>query len=124
MARGLETLWFKRHLLNPFRHGDFALMLFSHKLCRWLVHLLLPVGLVAVGLLGARHLTAQVVTALVLVGIGVGVAALRWPADRAMPRVVQVVGYLFAANLAGFQAWIQALTGDQNPIWEPTRRPG
>ena len=40
-----------------------------------------------------------------------------------MPRVIQVGGYLFAANLAGFQAWIQALTGDQNPIWEPTRRP-
>jgi cellulose synthase/poly-beta-1,6-N-acetylglucosamine synthase-like glycosyltransferase len=124
MARGLETLWFKRHLLNPFKHGDFALMLFSHKLCRWLVHLLLPVALVAVGLLGARHLEAQLVTALALVGIGVGVAALRWPAHRPMPRVVQVVGYLFAANLAGFQAWLQALTGDQNPIWEPTRRPG
>jgi len=53
MARGLETLWFKRHLLNPFRHGDFALMLLSHKLCRWLVHLLLPVSVVAVGILSA-----------------------------------------------------------------------
>ncbi len=124
MARGLETLWFKRHLLNPFKHGDFALMLFSHKLCRWLVHLLLPVGVVAVVILGARYVAAQLATALVLVGIGVGVAALRWPPARPMPRLVQVVGYLFAANLAGFQAWIQALTGDQNPIWEPTRRPG
>jgi len=124
MARGLETLWFKRHLLNPFRHGDFALMLLSHKLCRWLVHLLLPVSVVAVGILSARHESARFFTGLVALGIGVGVAALRWPPDRSMPRVVQVVGYLFAANLAGFQAWIQALTGDQNPIWEPTRRPG
>jgi len=124
MARGLETLWFKRHLLNPFRHGDFALMLFSHKLCRWLVHLLLPVAVVAGGILSARHQWALAFTALVALGTGVGLVALRWPADRAMPRVVQVVGYLFAANLAGFQAWVQALTGDQNPIWEPTRRPG
>jgi hypothetical protein len=124
MARGLETLWFKRHLLNPFRHGDFALMLFSHKLCRWLVHLLLPVAVVAGGILSARHHWALAFTALVGLATGVGLAALRWPADRAMPRSVQVVGYLFAANLAGFQAWIQALTGDQNPIWEPTRRPG
>ena len=124
MARGLETLWFKRHLLNPFRHGDFALKLFSHKLCRWLVHLLLPMALVAVAILGARHVAAQFVTALVVVGIVVGVAALRWPGGRPMPRLVQLGGYLFAANLAGFQAWIQALTGDQNPIWEPTRRPG
>jgi cellulose synthase/poly-beta-1,6-N-acetylglucosamine synthase-like glycosyltransferase len=124
MARGLETLWFKRHLLNPFRHGDFALMLLSHKLCRWLVHLVLPVSVVAVGILSARHGAARLFTLLVALGIGVGVAALRWPPDRSMPRLVQVVGYLFAANLAGFQAWIQALTGDQNPIWEPTRRPG
>ncbi len=124
MARGLETLWFKRHLLNPFRHGDFALMLFSHKLCRWLVHLLLPAGIVAVGILSARYGEALLFTVLVALGVGVGIAALRWPPDRPMPRVVQVVGYLFAANLAGFQAWIQALTGDQNPIWEPTRRPG
>jgi cellulose synthase/poly-beta-1,6-N-acetylglucosamine synthase-like glycosyltransferase len=124
MARGLETLWFKRALLNPFRHGDFALMLFSHKLCRWLVHLLLPVGTVALVILGARHGLALALTLVVALGIWIGVMALRWPAGKPMPRLVQVGGYLFAANLAGFQAWIQALTGDQNPIWEPTRRPG
>ena len=37
MTRGLETLFYKRQLLNPFRYGWFAWMLFSHKLCRWLV---------------------------------------------------------------------------------------
>ena len=63
-------------------------------------------------------------TLLVVLGTAVGVAALRWPGSRPMPRLVQVGGYLFAANLAGFQAWMQALAGDQNPIWEPTRRPG
>src|SRR5690606_41489077 len=45
MARGLETLWFKRHLLNPLRHGRFAWMLWSHKLIRWLVFLVAPVAL-------------------------------------------------------------------------------
>src|SRR5690606_39198192 len=24
MARGLETLWYKRHLMNPLKHGAFA----------------------------------------------------------------------------------------------------
>src|SRR2546426_11098991 len=37
MARGLRTLWHKRSLLNPRRHGLFAWMLWSHKVCRWLV---------------------------------------------------------------------------------------
>ena len=123
MARGLETLWFKRHLLNPVRHGDFAVMLFSHKLCRWLVHLFLPSALVATFILAARHEEAALFTALVAVAFWIGITALRWPQGVPMPRVMQVGGYLFAANLAGFQAWIQALTGDQNPIWEPTRRP-
>ena len=36
MARGMETLFFKRPLLNPFRYPLFAWMLFSHKVCRWL----------------------------------------------------------------------------------------
>ena len=124
MARGLETLWFKRALLNPFRHGDFALMLFSHKFCRWVVHLLLPAALVAVVVLSARHGEALLVTLVVALGTWLGITALRWPDGRPMPRLVQWGGYLFAVNLAGFQAWIQALTGDQNPIWEPTRRPG
>ncbi len=47
MARA-GTLHYKRHLLNPLRHGGFSLMLFSHKLCRWLFQLTLP--LMAVGL--------------------------------------------------------------------------
>lgn len=124
MARGLETLWFKRRLLNPVRHGDFALMLLSHKLCRWLVHLVLPAALVALAILGVRYPMASVATLLACLGIVLGFAALRWPAAQGMPRPVQLIGYVFVANLAGFQAWIQALTGDQNPIWEPTRRPG
>src|SRR5205823_3773214 len=39
MARGLETLWRWRQMLNPFGYGAFAFMLASHKLCRWLVYL-------------------------------------------------------------------------------------
>src|SRR5947207_8718962 len=37
MARGLRTLWALRALLNPLRYGVFAWMLWSHKVCRWLV---------------------------------------------------------------------------------------
>src|SRR5207245_7881979 len=37
ITRGLATLTHKRALLNPLRYGVFAWMLFSHKVCRWLV---------------------------------------------------------------------------------------
>ena len=46
ITRGMQTLWFKRHLMNPFKHGWFAWMLFSHKVCRWA----LPWGAAAAGL--------------------------------------------------------------------------
>ena len=123
MARGLETLWYKRHLLNPLRNGDFAVMLASHKLCRWLVHLTLPAAIVALGLLSVSYHVAAALFGASVAGIVVGVVAFRRPAGAPLPRLLQLVGYVFAANLAGLMAWIQALTGDQNPIWEPTRRP-
>src|SRR5437868_1711472 len=45
MARGLETLWRWRRMLNPVRYGSFAIMLLSHKLCRWLVYFFIPFSL-------------------------------------------------------------------------------
>ena len=50
IARGLHTLGYKRSLLNPWRYGLFAWMLFSHKVCRWLVPWAALAGLVPVSL--------------------------------------------------------------------------
>ncbi|MFW6192809.1 MAG: glycosyltransferase family 2 protein, partial [Gemmatimonadota bacterium] len=49
MARGLDSLWFKREMLDPFRYGRFAWMLASHKLARWMVPATLPWALVGLG---------------------------------------------------------------------------
>jgi len=122
MARGLETLWYKRQLLNPFRYGSFAWMLASHKLCRWLVFLFAPLVFIGLGLLSFR---SSIAAALLLGGILVlvaGVIALRWPEGRSMPRLIGVCGFIVAAHTAGLLAWVKALRGERNPIWEPTRR--
>ncbi len=123
MARGLETLWFKRHLLNPFRHGRFAWMLWSHKLIRWLVFLVAPVALLALGALAIYYPVARVVLGVALAGVALGVVALRSPEGRRLPRLVALCGFVLATHLAGFLAWTRALRGELNPIWEPTRRP-
>ena len=123
MARGLETLWFKRYLLNPFRYGSFAWMLWSHKLVRWLVFLtapLVPVGLVV---LSFTSLMALVLLIPVAVGIALGTIALLVPEGTRLPRLVSTCGFLLASHVAGFVAWTKALRGELNPIWEPTRRP-
>src|SRR5690606_8801832 len=40
--RGWRALWAMRRLMNPFRHGFYALQLICHKLLRRLVAFLLP----------------------------------------------------------------------------------
>jgi cellulose synthase/poly-beta-1,6-N-acetylglucosamine synthase-like glycosyltransferase len=123
MTRGLETLFFHRGLLNPFRYGLFAWELWSHKLIRWLVPwggllALAGLALLAPGAVWARAL-------LIVGGLAVlaGAAGWWWPAERRLPRVLSIPTYALAGNIAAIHAWISALRGDLNPIWEPTRRP-
>ncbi len=124
MARGLETLWFKRHLMNPLRHGRFAWMLLSHKLARWLVFLAAPPALVALALLSVQSRIAAAALVGAVVGILFGTIAMRAPEGKRMPRLISLCGFVLASHVAGFIAWTKALRGELNPIWEPTRRPG
>lgn len=124
MARGLETLWYKRRLLNPFRFGAFAWMLLSHKLCRWLVHLTLPLAVVGLALLAPESQLAGAALVLAALVVAAGSVALAWPEDRRVPLPLAVAGFFVAVNVAALAAWWKALRGERNPIWEPTRRPG
>ena len=122
MTRGLETLFHKRNLLNPFRYGRFAWMLMSHKLIRWLVPwaalaMFIGTGLVAFNLgFGLAFL---------IVTLGVFLLTLltwSWPFGIRIPIVLALLGYVILALLAGLHAWVNALRGELNPVWEPTRR--
>lgn len=122
MARGLETLWFKRHLLNPVRYGAFGFMLISHKLVRWLAFLTAPLAILGLALLApASGLAAAGLTVAAVVGL-LGLVALRWPEGRRPPRVVALAGFLVGTSVAALLAWAKAMRGERNPIWEPTRR--
>lgn len=123
MARGIETLWFKRHLLNPFRHGLFAWMLLSHKLARWLVYVALPVAAVGLAMLAMESVAARVVVGVALAGLALGTIGMRWPASRRVPKPLALPGFLLASNLAGLLAWVKVLRGERTALWEPTRRP-
>lgn len=122
MARGLETLWYKRHLMNPLRYGGFALMLIGHKLCRWLVYPLLPGAIVGLILLGIDSRVGAALLALAVIAIAFGVGGMRWREGRP-PTVFAVPGFILAANVAGLLAWLKVLRREASPIWEPTRRP-
>ena len=123
MARGMETLIFNRHLLNPRLYGLFAIKLFSHKVCRWLIP---PAALVAVlGLLLLTKDHAWAGVALTISGVALLAtwAATRWSVDRPMPRVLALVSFAVAANVAVLHALIRVVHGHEDHLWEPTRRP-
>ena len=122
ITRGLATLAHKRALLNPFRYGTFAWMLFSHKVCRWL----LPWGLLlCVAALGALAVTSGwarvLLGALALPGALAGIAWF-WPEGKAMPRLLALPAFVAMGNVAVLHAWLRVLAGRGAPVWEPTRR--
>lgn len=123
MAQGIETLRYGRELLDPRRHGAFALMLASHKLARWLVYLTLPVAGLGLVWASTESRIALVLLVAAVAALALGVAAVRWPAERRVPAPLALAGFVVMANLAGVLAWVKVLRRERVPIWEPTRRP-
>lgn len=124
MSRGLNTLWFKRALLNPFRYGRFAFMLASHKLCRWLYYVLIPFAIIALGVLSLQSRIAMAVLLLVVAGVLLGIVGLMLASARkrrAIP-VVSWAAFVLASHVAGTLAWWRVIRGRRSAMWEPTRR--
>ncbi|MEK9501854.1 glycosyltransferase [Gaopeijia maritima] len=125
ITRGMETLGWKKHLLNPFRHGVFAWMLFSHKVCRWLipvaaVALWLGAVLVAAGLGWTPAVIALVVG--LVAGLGLAWVGQARPDDRPLPGVLSLGAFAALSNIAILRAWFRAWRGAGQAVWEPTRR--
>jgi cellulose synthase/poly-beta-1,6-N-acetylglucosamine synthase-like glycosyltransferase len=124
MARGLETLWHWRRMLNPVSYGSFAFMLFSHKLCRWLVYLGLPFAAAGLIMLASRSIAGAAMLGAAAVGTALGCVALRkGPETLRVGRAGALLGFAVASTFAGVLAWVTVLRRRQNAVWEPTRRP-
>jgi hypothetical protein len=122
MAQGLETLRYGASLMNPFRHGAFAVALASHKLARWLVYLSLPFAVIGIAWLALTSRVALVLLLAMVLGAAMGIVAMRWPAGRRVPLPFALAGFALASTLGGLQAWLLAMRQQRLPMWEPTRR--
>ena len=123
-ARGIQTLFYKRHLLSPRRYGTFAFLLWSHKVCRWLIPWGFVASLVALAALALTAGWARAALAVAGVGLLLAWIGWHWPEGRRMPRLLALPSYVVSGNLAVLHAWINAFRGDMTPTWEPTRRGG
>ena len=118
----METLIYKRNLLNPFRHGIFAWMLLSHKVCRWLAPWAAVAGALGLTLLAPIHSWTLVPLGIGVLVVAVGGIGWLFGDGRALPRPVQLAAFALSANVAAMHASVRAFRGDRDPIWEPTRR--
>jgi cellulose synthase/poly-beta-1,6-N-acetylglucosamine synthase-like glycosyltransferase len=120
---GLETLWYMRRLLNPFRYGLFSWMLVSHKLCRWLIPWTAVLALSGLALIAVSEPWAGVLLAGAALAGVLAVIGWRWPTERPMPALLAFPAFLLlAGNLSVLHAWVRAFLGKHNTTWEPTRR--
>lgn len=122
ITRGMETLHYKRALLNPLRHGVFAWMLFSHKACRWALPWGALVGALGLALLAPAYPPALALLLLGLATVALGAVGWLLSDERPLPRPVQLLAFAVMGNAAAMVAAVRALKGVQEPIWEPTRR--
>jgi cellulose synthase/poly-beta-1,6-N-acetylglucosamine synthase-like glycosyltransferase len=122
IARGMETLYYNRDLLDVSAHGVFAWKLLSHKVCRWAVPVAAVPAAVAIALLAAGNPVALGLTILGVVGLLATAIGFLWPQDRSMPSLIAAPSFAIAANLAVVNALYRFLSGHHDHIWEPTRR--
>lgn len=122
IARGMETLYRSRHLMDPMRYGAFSWKLISHKVSRWLAPLTVVPAVVALLVLAPEYAWARALLAVGIIIALVAIVGALWPESRRMPRVVSVVAFGVAANVAVIHAVIRVLHGRDDKVWEPTRR--
>ncbi|MEY4176575.1 MAG: Poly-beta,6-N-acetyl-D-glucosamine synthase [Planctomycetota bacterium] len=124
-VQGLRAVWTRRELLNPFRHGWYALQLFAHKIARRLLPApLIAMAVSAAALAGESRFHAAVLAAgCVVMGLAavatVARAIPRWRWPRA--KLFAIPHFFCMAQVALLLAWWRVLRGDGLRVWEPER---
>jgi cellulose synthase/poly-beta-1,6-N-acetylglucosamine synthase-like glycosyltransferase len=112
-----------RSLLNPFRHGFFALQFLSHKVLRWFVPVFLLVALAANLWLAPGSAFYSVTLALqALLYVSAAAGLLLDRLGRPV-RLLNVPYYFCAVNIASLLGIGQALAGRTYTTWNSSRPP-
>ncbi len=120
MTRCLNSLRTTPEVLNPFRHGWFALQVVSHRLLRWLVPILaLTLAVANLFLLPEAFYTATLLLqVLFLFAAAVGAALDRLDLG---PAFLRLPHHFCVANLAALQATVNGLLGRNIVAWRVQR---
>ncbi len=123
ITRGLRGVLARRELLNPLRHGFYAIQLFSHKVLRRLVVFPLLLLLLSSLLLwpGGPFYRAVALAQVALYGCGLlGMLLGETPLGRR--KIFSLPFYFCLVNTASLLATINVVRGRRIELWEPQRR--
>ena len=122
MNRGLRGVLLRKSLLNPFRHGFYAVILFSHKVVRRLA----PVFLLALLASNLFLVERPVYAALAWLQLGFyALAVLGWSLKSRRAghlKLLSIPFFYCLANTAALVAWMRLLRGERIETWQPQRR--
>jgi len=122
ITRGMETLAHKKNLLNPLRYPLFSWMLFSHKVCRWLLPWFGLFALLGLAILSAFHAWALSLFSGAIIVFSLALVGFLQRHRPNLPRVFALPAFIVLGNLAAAHALVRFFSGEETPIWEPTRR--
>lgn len=121
IVHGIDVLFSRLRLLNPFRTGFYSVQLVSHKLFRWLLPfaaLALFVANLFLWNAGAFYRAALVAQ---VGAYGSGLLALAF-GERSQFTLLRLAGFFLLGNAATVLAWMHFLRGEKFVAWEPSRR--
>ena len=119
--RAWRAVWSMSEMLNPLRHGTFALKLWSHKVLRWLVPFFLgALLLINIALLDRSPLyTITLLAQIAFYGLAALGALFR---DRAsLPSFLYIPYYFCLVNLASAKGILDAFRGETYTTWSTAR---
>jgi glycosyltransferase involved in cell wall biosynthesis len=124
MTRGLNAVIARRELLDPRRHGFYALQLVSHKVLRRLMALPLAALALSAAALGRRSPAFRVLAAAQGIVYALGAAGLALGGRGAAgARVLALPAYFCLVNLASLRALWNVVRRRDIDRWEPRRSP-
>jgi cellulose synthase/poly-beta-1,6-N-acetylglucosamine synthase-like glycosyltransferase len=122
IVRSWRAFFFMRELLNPFRHGFYAVQLFSHKILRYLVVVPLIVLFLVSPFLWKVSWFYQVATVMqILFYACAGVGYFLDRTRSGLMKLLTIPFYFCMVNVASLVAIVKVLSGSQIKHWEPQR---
>jgi cellulose synthase/poly-beta-1,6-N-acetylglucosamine synthase-like glycosyltransferase len=121
ITQTFADLWRNRAMLNPLRHGFYAVQLLSHKVVRYLAPVFLMILLTTSGILAVRNVWyASAFGAQVAFYF---IAVVSWLLEKAGVKTswLALPQYFVITNLASLIAFVKLLRGERYIKWEPLR---